>query len=83
MAYQVPKNLEFIVFEDHVEGSKDIAPCGIIGEVIFEDKKKIVIRNWFCYEGYEVVDDKANDKYWAIIKSTVLKRFSLDLKKRR
>jgi hypothetical protein len=56
-----------LVFWDHVIGGKEPEMCCVVGEFMHEDDLSIVVRYWSC-------NDKDNDEYLTVLKSTVLAR---------
>ena len=82
MKITCPKKLEYIVILDHVEGSRTLELQAICGEVILEDDEKLVLRNWMNVNEVHTTKYDHNEKYWAIIKSTIKKRFKLEPRQR-
>lgn len=74
--FKLPR-LEYFIFWDHVEQSKELMLCALPLEVLSEDELKIVGRTWTLVGHTSDADREHNEVYYTIAKSTVVKRKKL------
>lgn len=68
--------LELIIFWDHCTGQTTPMLCSVVGYLINETDKNVVMTWWFTH-GLEEEDEEFNQEPFVILKSAIIKRFRL------